>query len=67
MTTLSKHLDLIGILQSGPRGPMLKDADGMWWRLIGDLEPPPPNTLVRVVGCRHGAAVVEIHLCRPVE
>lgn len=41
---------------------MLKDADGMWWTLIGEFSQlPAQDTAFRIVGEKRGEAAIEIH------
>jgi len=60
-------IGLTGTIETSQRGPMLKDTDGMWWRLIGEIDTTAKNDkLVRIVGRKRGAAVIEIDYLGPV-
>lgn len=33
----NQHITITGTIETTARGPMLKDDNGMWWRLIGEF------------------------------
>ena len=54
---------LAGVVEMTPRGPMLLDADGMRWRLIGDVTTEHlVGTTVTVEGTINGAAIVAYYM-----
>ncbi|HEX7855173.1 MAG TPA: DUF5818 domain-containing protein [Sphingobium sp.] len=58
----NQHITITGTIETTARGPMLKDADGMWWRLIGEFSQlPAQDTAFRIVGEKRGEAAIEIH------
>ncbi|TCM32398.1 DUF5818 domain-containing protein [Novosphingobium sp. ST904] len=64
---MSETIGVTGTIEASPRGPMLKDTDGMWWRLIGEIDTiATEDDLVRVVGRKRGAAAIEIDYLGPV-
>jgi len=64
---MSETIGLTGTIETSQRGPMLKDSDGMWWRLIGEIDTiASEDAVVRVVGRKHGAAAIEIDYLGPV-
>lgn len=64
---MSETIGLTGTIEISERGPMLKDTDGMWWRLIGEIDSiARADNLVRVMGRKRGAAAIEIDYLRPV-
>lgn len=63
---MTMHVGLIGTIEATARGMMLRDMDGMWWRLTGDVDPTPyVRTHVRVVGVRRGEAAIDVAYCGP--
>jgi len=63
---MNDTIGLIGTIETSTRGPMLKDTDGMWWRLIGEIDiEAPEDDMVRVVGRKRGAAAIEIDYVGP--
>jgi hypothetical protein len=63
---MSETIGLTGTIETSLRGPMLKDTDGMWWRLIGEIDTiAGEDDLVRVVGRKRGAAAIEIDYLGP--
>lgn len=63
---MSETIGLTGTIEISQRGPMLKDTDGMWWRLIGEIDSiTRADNLVRVVGRKRGAAAIEIDYLGP--
>ncbi len=64
---MNETIGLTGTIETSQRGPMLKDTDGMWWRLIGEIGTnAKDDQLVRVVGRKRGAAAIEIDYLGPV-
>ena len=54
---------LAGVVEMTPRGPMLLEADGMRWRLIGDVTTEHlVGTPVTVEGTINGAAIAAYYL-----
>ena len=54
---------LAGVVEMTPRGPMLLDADGMRWRLIGDVTTEHlVGTPVTVEGTINGAAIAAYYM-----
>ncbi len=63
---MSETIGLTGTIETSPRGPMLKDTDGMWWRLIGEIDTVVgDDDLMRIVGRKRGAAAIEIDYVGP--
>lgn len=61
--TASGPTRLAGVVEMTPRGPMLLDADGMRWRLIGDVTTEHlVGTPVTVEGTIDGAAIAAYYL-----
>ena len=64
---MTDQIGAVGTIEATPRGLKLRDADGMWWRLTGDVDPAQfVSDTVRVVGSRRGSALIEIVYCAPV-
>ena len=54
---------LAGVVEMTPRGPMLLEADGMRWRLIGDVTTEHlVGTTVTVEGTINGAAIAAYYM-----
>ncbi|ALR22868.1 MULTISPECIES: DUF5818 domain-containing protein [Sphingobium] len=63
---MSETIGLTSTIATSQRGPMLKDTDGMWWWLIGEIDSiARADNLVRVVGRKRGAAAIEIDYLGP--
>lgn len=66
--TVSGPTRLAGVVEMMPRGPMLLEADGMRWRLIGDVETEHLlGTPVTVEGTINGAAIAAYYLAARTE
>lgn len=61
--TASGPTRLASVVEMTPRGPMLLEADGMRWRLIGDVTTEHlVGTPVTVEGTINGAAIAAYYL-----
>lgn len=61
--TVSGPTRLAGVVEMTPRGPMLLEADGMRWRLVGDVTTEHlVGTPVTVEGTINGAAIAAYYL-----
>lgn len=61
---MSETIRLSGVVSKNPRGLLLRDRRGMWWRLTGDTRPDlAADEEVTIEGFRRSTAQIEVYYC----